>query len=105
MAETKHRKSSEQKRQYWQAHHEACRKSGQTRAAYCEQHHLNLKTFAYWRHRMKAEAAPVKLEHLPTPVQQSSTGVRLVVNDCGIEVAEGFNAATLAEVVCVLRRL
>ena len=31
MAETKHRKTSEQKRQYWQAHNEACRTSGLTR--------------------------------------------------------------------------
>jgi hypothetical protein len=104
MAETNHRKTSKQKRQYWQAHNEACRKSGLIRAAYCEQHHLNLKTFAYWRHRLKKEAVPVKLVQLSTPVQQS-TAVRLVVNGYGIEVADGFNAATLEEVVCVLRRL
>jgi hypothetical protein len=105
MAETRHRKTSEQKRQYWQAHNEACRKSGLTRTEYCQQHHVNLKTFAYWRHRLKREAVPVRLVQLPPLVQQSSTAVRLVVNGCGIEVAEGFNAQTLAEVVCVLRRL
>jgi len=105
MAETKHRKTSEQKRQYWQAHNEAYRKSGQTQEAYCKQNHLNLKTFAYWRHRLKKEAVPVKLVQLPTPVQQPPTALRLVVNGYGIEVADGFNAATLAEVVCVLRRL
>jgi hypothetical protein len=104
MAETNHRKTSEQKRQYWQARNEACRKSGQTREAYCEQNHLNLKTFAYWRHRLKTEAVPVRLVQVPTAVQKP-TAVRLVVNGYGIEVAEGFNAETLAEVVCVLRRL
>jgi len=105
MAETRHRKTSEQKRQYWQSHNEACRTSGQTRAAYCEQHHLNLKTFAYWRQRLKKEAGPVRLVQLPAPAQQPSTSLRLVVNGYGIEVADGFNAETLAEVVCVLRRL
>jgi hypothetical protein len=104
MAETNHKKSSEQKRQYWQSHNEACRKSGQTREAYCEQNHLNLKTFAYWRQRLKKEAVPVRLVQLPTALQPP-TAVRIEVNGCSIEVAEGFNAATLAAVVCVLRRL
>jgi hypothetical protein len=104
MAETNRRKTSEQKRQYWQSHNEACRTSGQTREAYCEQNHLNLKTFAYWRQRLKKEAVPVRLVQVPTAVQPP-TAVRIVVNGCSIEVAEGFNAATLAAVVCVLRRL
>ena len=105
MAETNRRKTSEQKRQYWQSHNEACRNSGQTREAYCEQNHLNLKTFAYWRQRLKKEAVPVRLVQLPTALQQPPTALRLVVNGYGIEVAEGFNAAILAKVVCVLRRL
>jgi len=104
MVERKRRKRSEQKRQYWQAHNEACRTSGLTRAEYCRQHNVNLKTFAYWRHRLQTEAVPVRLVQLPPAVQQSAA-VRLVVNGCGIEVSDGFNAQTLAEVVCVLRRL
>jgi hypothetical protein len=104
MAETNHKKTSQQKRQCWQTHNEACRKSGLTRAAYCEQNHINLKTFAYWRHRLKTEAVPVRLVQVPTAVQPSAA-VRLVVNGYGIEVAEGFNPTTLAEVVCVLRGL
>jgi len=105
MVPTRHQRTGQQKRQYWQAHDEGCRRSGLTRQQYCTQHNLNLKTFAYWRHRIKTEAEPVKLVQLPTVVQQLSTALRLVVNGCGIEVAEGFNARTLAEVVTVLRRL
>lgn len=106
MAETKQKKTRQQNRQHWQAHDETCRRSGLTRAEYCKQYNLNVKTFAYWRHRLKAEAAvPVRLVQLPTTVQQPSTALRLVVNGCGIEVADGFNAETLAEVVCVLRGL
>lgn len=106
MAETNKKATRDQKRQYWQEQDEACRRSGLTRAEYCKGHNLNVKTFAYWRHRLKAEAAvPVRLVQLPTTVQQPSTAVRLVVNGCGIEVADGFNARTLAEVVTVLRRL
>jgi len=105
MAETNQGKSSKQKRQYWQSHDEACRRSGLTRIEYCRGHNLNVKIFAYWRHRLKKEAVPVRLVQLPPPVQESPTALRLVVNGCGIEVADGFNAQTLAEVVCVLRRL
>ena len=105
MAETNPRQTSEQKRQYWQSHSEACRTSGQTREVYCTQHKLNVKTFAYWRQRLKKGAVPVRLVQLPTALQQPPTALRLVVNGYGIEVAEGFNAATLEEVVCVLRRL
>ncbi len=105
MAETKHKHTRQQNRQLWQSHDEACRRSGLTRAEYCTQHNLNVKTFAYWRHRIKSQAEPVRLVQLPATVQQPSTTVRLVVNGCGIEVADGFNAETLAGVVCVLRRL
>jgi len=104
MAETNQGKSSKQKRQYWQSHDEACRRSGLTRIEYCRGHNLNVKTFAYWRHRLKTEAVPVRLVQLPTALQPP-TALRLVVNGCGIEVADGFNAQTLAAVVCVLRRL
>jgi len=104
MAETKHKKTRQQNRQYWQQHDEACRRSGLTREEYCSRNNLNIKTFAYWRHRLKTQAGPVKLVLLPSAVQKESA-LRLVVNGCGIEVSEGFNAATLAEVVCVLRRL
>lgn len=97
--------SASKRGQYWQAHSEACAQSGLTRAAYCERNGLNLKTFAYWRHRLKTEAVPVKLVQVPTVLQQRSAPLRVVVHGYGIEVAEGFNGATLAEVVCVLRGL
>jgi hypothetical protein len=104
MAETNQKRTRQQNRQYWQTHDEACRRSGVTREEYCRQHQLSLKTFAYWRHRLKTQAGPVKLVQLPSAMQQSSA-LRLVVNGCGIEVSEGFSARTLAEVVTVLRGL
>lgn len=97
--------SASKRRQYWQAHSEAWEQSGLTRAVYCERNGINPKTFAYWRHRLKAEAVPIKLIQVPTVLQQRSVPLRVVVHGYGIEVAEGFNGATLAEVVCVLRGL
>jgi hypothetical protein len=105
MAATNQKKRRKKNRQYWQGHDEGCRKSGLTRQEYCTRHNLNIKTFAYWRHRLKEEAVPVKLVQLPSHQRQPATGVRLVVNGCGIEVAEGFHTETLAEVIGVLRRM
>ena len=105
MAETRRRTSSKQKQQYWQSHSKAYQESGLTRAAYCKQNKLNLKTFAYWRHRLKYDAAPVKLVQLPSPTPQSFVALRLAVNGYGIEVCEGFSPSALAELVCVLREL
>ena len=105
MVETNPGTTRQQKKQYWQAHDEACRRSGLRRIEYCSRHSLNVKTFAYWRYRLKEEAVPLKLVQLSAPVQHPTTTLRLVVNGCVIEVADGFNAATLAGVVCVLRGL
>lgn len=105
MAETHQKKTRQENRQYWQAHDEGCRRSGITRQEYCNRHNLNIKTFAYWRHRLKSEAVPLKLVQVPSRITQPATGVRLVLNGCGIEVAEGFHTETLAEVIGVLRGL
>ena len=64
MAETNQKKTRQQNRQYWQQHDEACRRSGLTRTAYCSRHNLNVKTFAYWRHRLKAAEAATILSQL-----------------------------------------
>ncbi len=84
MAATRQRKTSAEPRQYWQAHNEAYRKSGQTRAAYCEQHKLSLKTFAYWRNKLKADSSIVKLVQIASPMTQTTAVLRS-------RPAEGFD--------------
>ena len=65
MAETRRRTSSKHKQQYWQSHSNAYQESGLTQAVYCKQNKLNLKTFAYWRHRLKSDVTPIKFVQRP----------------------------------------
>lgn len=96
------------RREQWRVHTEAWSQSGQTQAAYCERHGLNLKTFAYWRRRLKTDSHAVRLVQLPTGAlrEPEGTTLRVVVDDrFKIEVTDGFNPATLARTVEVLRGL
>lgn len=104
MANPTQKQRSQEKRQYWQAHMEAWQQSGQTRGAYCEQHGLNLKTFAYWRHRFKTENTAVKLVQLPAEALPAGPALRVVVdNRIAIEVSDGFTPATLTRVIEAVR--
>jgi hypothetical protein len=49
---------------YWQPHVEGWRRSGRAITAYCREHGLDVKRFAYWRRRLgsaQIDAAPVAL--------------------------------------------
>ena len=106
MQEDTHQEQIKNKREHWRAHMEAWQQSGQTQGTYCEQHGLKLKTFAYWRRRLKTDSRGVRLVQLPTGALRSSGGstLRVVVDDrFTIEVADGFSPATLGRVLEVLR--
>ncbi len=105
---THHEQNRERNREQWRSHIEAWLDGGQTRAAYCEQHGLNLHTFGYWRQRLKTDSTSVRLVQLPTGAlrQPEESTLRLVVDDrLAIEVSDGFNPATLGRVLEVLRGL
>ena len=96
------------KREHWRAHSEAWQESGQTQGDYCKQHGLNLKTFAYWRRRMKKASTSVRLVQLPSEALRNSerSALRVVVDGrFTIEIEDGFNPTTLGRVVEVLRGL
>lgn len=100
------KQKSRQRQENWQRHMTAWQQSGTTQAAYCEQHGLNLKTFAYWRHRLKTGDAPVRLVQIATagPNRSEQSVVRIVIDEhTAIEVPDGFSAATLAGVLEVVR--
>ncbi len=102
------KKEIKNKREHWRGHSEAWQQSGQAQGEYCKQHGLNLKTFAYWRRRFKADSTPVKLVQLPSGVlqQQAGSALRVKVDSrYTIEVSDGFSPATLGCVLEVLKRL
>ena len=106
MEENTQQEEIKDKREYWQAHSEAWQQSDQTQGEYCKQHGLNLKTFAYWRRRLKAGSHAVRLVQLPTGALRHPAGSTLRVMVDGrytIEVGDGFNPATLGRILEVLR--
>ncbi len=96
---------TKQKQKDWQAHMDAWTQSGKTQAGYCREQGLNIKTFHYWRKRLKQKPETVKLVQVPTlPV--TAAPIRLIVEDrFAIEVSDGFNPATLSRIVEVVRSL
>ncbi len=94
-----------QKQKNWQAHMDAWTQSGKTQAGYCRDHGLNIKTFYYWRKKLKQKPGTVKLVQVPTlPI--TAAPIRLIVEDrFAIEVSDGFNTTTLSRIVEVVRGL
>jgi len=45
--------------QFWQAHVDACRVSGETQKIYCERHGITAKTFRSWRMRLAAASCAI----------------------------------------------
>ena len=99
-----------QKREHWQRHIQAWQASGMTQAAYCQNNGLNLKSFAYWKHRLKKQnSTTVQLVQVASPktlpVHYSrSCALRMILdNHISIEIADEFSPATLARVLDVVQ--
>jgi uncharacterized protein (DUF885 family) len=89
---------------------EAWQASGMTQAVYCQSNGLNLKTFTYWRHRLKKQnSTTVQLvqlaAHKTVPVHHCQpSALRMIVdNHISIEIADEFSPATLARVLDVVQ--
>jgi hypothetical protein len=86
----------------------AWQESEMTQAAYCEHNDLNLKTFAYWRHRLKNGSRAVKLVQIAAPqanpMHNTFGSLKLIVDGrFAIEVSDGFDPSTLARIVEVVQ--
>ena len=85
------------RREFWARHVQAWRDSGLTQVAYCQQHELKPKAFAYWIRRHKQASSPPTL--VPLAVRGSSvSGELLLQHACGWQLAlpAGVDAAWLA---------
>ncbi len=51
--------------QFWQAHVDACRVSGETQKTYCERHGLSPKTLRTWRARLAGTACVITADSNP----------------------------------------
>jgi len=77
--------------------------SGQPITGWCEQQGLSLASFYYWRKRVSAPAAaPAAPQWLALPTAESHDPLLLHVGRVTIEVACGFDARLLHEILAVL---
>ena len=92
------------KQKYWQRHIEQWSQSGLSQAAYCREYNLKIKSFAYFKSRLKKNL-PVQFVQVPVePVQLLSSFLKLNIGSSfQIDIPDGFSQNTLTQVLQVLR--
>jgi len=96
-----------EKRRLWQQRLNDWKNSGLTQAEYCRRNSLDPRNFLYWKNRSLQKPNTTTLVELPAELIAQSRPVNLplclVINGrYRIEVAPGFDAATLERLVRVL---
>ena len=97
---------------YWLQMIESWKNSGISQVKFCEQNHLKLSTFQYWRVRLNREQRlnrllPVKVEPQSPPTgSPASSGISFVLKErYKIQLEEQFNAHTLSKLINLLESL
>lgn len=104
--------SKQERLENWTAKIMACRSSGMTVRAWCQENGLSEKTYYYWQRRLfqvlseqqQAIRQPAFAEITPAPNSRSSGSVAVTVRISGVE-ADVHNGADAAAVETVLRIL
>ena len=104
--------SKQERLENWTTRIMACRSSGMTVRAWCQENGLTEKTYYYWQRRLfqtlseqqQAIRQPAFAEITPTPNVRPSGGIAVTVRTSGVE-AEIYNGADAATVETVLRIL
>ena len=116
------RRSSPEKRRYWQDHIEAQQRSGLSIGRYCRDQGLAQSTFDYWRRKLASIPAPVRHDPssvtiVPLPLQvlrapepspasrRPSTLCLTVAERFHIAIGGDFSASVLEKLVSTLERL
>lgn len=96
------------KKKYWEKQVEAWRRSGLSQVEFCQEHGLSRWGFLYWRRKLlgnssSGDTAFVQVSNaLEMKLAQRSTISIGIDSRHRIEVAEGFDAATLKQILDVL---
>ena len=91
------------KQKYWQHHIETWSQSGLSQAAYCREYNLKIKSFTYFKLRLKKNL-PVQFVQVPVEPVRVPSFVKLNVGSSfQIEIPDGFSQDTLTQVLQVLR--
>jgi len=96
----------------WQAHVQAFRRSGLSRAEYCRQHNLSYHALTYWQRKLftsepaqECSLVPVSIQPLPAAKNKGANMASLRVilpGGCTIEVSDDFSPATLSRLLTTL---
>lgn len=99
-------------RRQWQAHVQACRRSGLSRAEYCRQHNLSYHALAYWQRKVFApqpqrecSLVPVSFQAFPAAKNSGTDKASLQVilpGGYAIAVGDDFSPATLSRLLTIL---
>ena len=100
-ASKQHQRTKKQK--YWQRHIEQWSQSELSQAAYCKEHKLKIKSFTYFKSRLKKKNLPVQFVQVPVEPVRVPSFVKLNVGSSfQIEIPDGFLQNTLTQVLQVL---
>lgn len=104
----------DERRNFWHEHVSAWRSGDESQAAYCRRMGLSPMTFSQWKRRFEREhlaaavsdgserAALVEVELADTPAPEAASGVTVACGGVQLQLAPGFDAATLQRAVAAL---
>ncbi len=101
-----------EKRRLWETHIEKWKASGVSQIEYCRLNNINIKSFRYWKRRMRRLSSAPALVELPISKGTPLNPLACIPQFClvvdqryRLEIGKGFDSEDLERVVRVLGRL
>lgn len=92
------------KQRYWQRYIEQWSQSGLSQAAYCRERNLKIKSFTYFKSRLKKKNLPVQFVQVPVEPVRAPSFLKLNIGSSfHIDIPDGFSQNTLTQVLQVLK--
>ena len=95
-----------QRQIFWQTHIEQWSHSGLSQVAYCRQNNLKIKSFVYFKAKIKRRNLPVAFVQIPDEPLNTPSFLKLNIGSgFQIEIPDGFSGVTLERVLMTLKIL
>jgi len=92
-----------EKRRIWEAHLKSWKESGLSQAKFCREKELEARRFLYWKKRIMPQKASFVEIAISRPSYSAVSPISIVVGGhYRIEIQEGFNPASLEQVLKVV---
>jgi hypothetical protein len=100
------------RKQFWEYHIAGCNVSGLSQADYCRSNKISIKSFQYWKRKIKGKENVPALVEVPfrknlssVPLAQHHQLCLVIDRQYRIEIAHGFNDEDLERIVRILKRI